>query len=390
MVNVRVRNENNVNLAKSRVRSSSYGVSRIVQKSHSCRIFKKNRAILCAKLAGTLSDRRDLNVLAERDGRSADQCHHDVENLPSLFHGRSSTNPLVSSKHNVRLFEFENYGWDLDRNQVETYNVEIMTITHNEKAERFRALHEGPGAFVIPNPWDVASARLLAGLGFQALATSSAAAACVIGKRDGGLTRDEALAHARLIVNATNLPVSADLEKGFGDAPEVVAETIRLAAQVGLVGCTIEDATGNAHSPLYDDGLAVERIAAAAEAARALPFPFTLTARAHNLLYPNPNLDDTIRRLLAFEKAGADVLFAPGLPDIDAVRAVCSAVSKPVNFMVGIKGKSFPVDELVAAGVKRISLATSLYRAAMTGFLDAVYEIRDKGHFSFVDRSVMT
>ena len=157
----------------------------------------------------------------------------------------------------------------------------------------------------------------------------------------GGLTRDEALAHARLIVDATDLPVSADLEKGFGDAPEVVAETIRLAAEVGLVGCTIEDATGNPDSPLYDVRLAVERIAAAAQAARALPFPFILTARAHNLLYAAPSLDDTISRLQAFERAGADVLFAPGLPDLAAVRAVCAAVSKPVNFMVGIKGKSF-------------------------------------------------
>jgi 2-methylisocitrate lyase-like PEP mutase family enzyme len=265
-----------------------------------------------------------------------------------------------------------------------------MSVTQNEKAERFRALHDGPGAFVIPNPWDAGSACLLAGLGFQALATSSAASACVIGKRDGRLTRDEALAHAQLIVNATSLPVSADLEKGFGDAPEVVAETIRLAAQVGLVGCTIEDATGNAESPLYDDGLAVERIAVAAQAARALPFPFILTARAHNFLYPAPSLDNTIRRLQAFEKAGADVLFAPGLPDLAAVRAVCAAVSKPVNFMVGIRGRSFSAGELVEAGVRRISLATSLFRAAMTGLLDAAREVKDKGQFSFLDHCLTT
>ncbi len=191
-----------------------------------------------------------------------------------------------------------------------------MSVTQNEKAARFRALHEGPGAFVIPNPWDVGSARILAGLGFQALATSSAASASALGRRDGGLTRDEALVHARLIVDATDLPVSADLEKGFGDAPESVAETIRLAAEVGLVGCTIEDATGNQDSPLYDVPLAVERIAAAAQAARALQFPFILTARAHNFLYAAPNLDDTISRLQASEEAGADVLFAPGLPDL--------------------------------------------------------------------------
>jgi 2-methylisocitrate lyase-like PEP mutase family enzyme len=265
-----------------------------------------------------------------------------------------------------------------------------MSVTQTEKAARFRALHNSDGAFIIPNPWDIGSARLLAGLGFQALATSSAAAASVVGRRDGGLARDEALAHARLIVTATDLPVSADLEKGFGDAPEVVAETIRLAADAGLVGCTIEDATGNQDRPLYDVSLAVERIAAAAQAARALPFPFVLTARAHNFLYAAPSLDDTISRLQAFERAGADVLFAPGLPDLAAVSAVCAAVSKPVNFMVGIKGKSFPVGELVAAGVKRISLATSLYRAAMTGLLDAASEIKDRGQFGFLDRCVTT
>jgi 2-methylisocitrate lyase-like PEP mutase family enzyme len=265
-----------------------------------------------------------------------------------------------------------------------------MIVSQNEKAVRFRALHEGQGAFVIPNPWDVGSARILAGLGFQALATSSAASASALGRRDGDLTREEALAHARLIVNATDLPVSADLEKGFGDEPEVVAETIRLAAEAGLVGCTIEDATRNQDRPLYDFGLAVERIASAAQAAHALPFPFVLTARAHGLLYANPNLDETISRLQAFERAGADVLFAPGLPDLAAVRAVCAAVSKPVNFMVGIKEKSFPLSELAAAGVKRISLATSLYRAAMTAFLDAANEVRDKGEFSFLDRCVTT
>jgi 2-methylisocitrate lyase-like PEP mutase family enzyme len=265
-----------------------------------------------------------------------------------------------------------------------------MSATQNEKAARFRALHDGPGAFVIPNPWDIGSARVLAGLGFQALATSSAACASALGRRDGGLMRDEALAHARMIVEATDLPVSADLEKGFGDAPEVVAETIRLAAEVGLVGCTIEDATGNQDEPLYDVRLAVERIAAAAQAARALRFPFILTARAHNFLYAAPNLDETISRLQAFERAGADVLFAPGLPDLAAVGAVCAAVSKPVNFMVGIKGKSFSVDELAKAGVRRISLATSLYRAAMTGLLDAAREVKDTGQFGFLDRCAAT
>lgn len=266
----------------------------------------------------------------------------------------------------------------------------LMSVTQKEKAVRFRTLHDGPGAFVIPNPWDVGSALILAGLGFQALATSSAASACVLGRKDHGLKREEALAHARSIISATDLPVSADLGNGFGDAPEIVGETIRLAADAGLVGCTIEDATGSQDNPLYDVGLAVERIAAAAEAARALPFPFILTARAHNFVYANPSLDDTISRLQAFEKAGADVLFAPGLPDLAAVGAVCAGVSKPVNFMVGIKGKSFSVAELVAARVKRISLATSLYRAAMTGFLEAAYEVKNAGRFGFVDRCVTT
>jgi 2-methylisocitrate lyase-like PEP mutase family enzyme len=265
-----------------------------------------------------------------------------------------------------------------------------MSVTQIERAARFRALHDGPGAFVIPNPWDIGSARLLAGLGFQALATSSAASAAALGRKDGGLTREEVLAHARSIVEATDLPVSADLENGFGAAPEVVAETIQLAAEAGLFGCTIEDSTGHEEKPLFDFPLAVERIAAAAQAARALPLPFLVTARAHNFLYAAPSLDDTIRRLQAYEKAGADVLFAPGLPDLATVAAVCAAVSKPVNFMVGIKGKSFSVAELAAAGVRRISLATSLYRAAMTGFLEAVAELNDRGEFGFLDRSVTT
>ena len=265
-----------------------------------------------------------------------------------------------------------------------------MAASQSEKATRFRALHQSPGAFVIPNPWDAGSARILAGLGFEALATSSGASAGVLGRRDGKVTREEALAHARAIVGATDLPVSADLEKGFGDAPAVAAETIRLAAEVGLVGGSIEDATGDKDKPLYDLSLAAERVAAAVQAARALPFPFTLTARAENFLRGNPNLDDTIKRLQAFEKAGADVLFAPGLPDLESVRAVCAAISKPFNFMVGIKGKSFTVAELTAAGVKRISLATSLYREAMSGLVNAAREVKDKGTFGYLDRSLST
>ena len=265
-----------------------------------------------------------------------------------------------------------------------------MTASQSDKATRFRALHQGPGAFVMPNPWDAGSARLLAGLGFQALATSSGASAGILGRRDGTVTREEALAHARAIVAATNLPVSADLEKGFGDAPAAVAETIRLAGEVGLVGGSIEDATGDKDKPLYDVDHATERVAAAAQAARALPFPFTLTARAENFLRGNPNLDDTIKRLQAFEQAGADVLFAPGLPDLAAVRAVCTAVSKPVNFMVGIKGKSFTVAELAAAGVRRISLATSLYRVAMSSLRNAAREVQDRGTFGSLDHAMST
>jgi 2-methylisocitrate lyase-like PEP mutase family enzyme len=265
-----------------------------------------------------------------------------------------------------------------------------MAVSQSDKATRFRALHERPGAFLIPNPWDAGSARILTGLGFEALATSSGASAGILGRRDGKVTREEALAHARAIVGATDLPVSADLEKGFGDAPAVAAETIRLAAEVGLVGGSIEDASGDKDKPLYDLSLAAERVAAAVQAARALPFPFTLTARAENFLRGNPNLDDTIKRLQAFEKAGADVLFAPGLPDLEAVRTVCAAVAKPFNFMVGIKGRSFTVAELTAAGVKRISLATSLYREAMSGLVNAAREAKDKGTFGYLDRSLTT
>lgn len=259
-----------------------------------------------------------------------------------------------------------------------------------EKAARFVALHQAPGAFVIANPWDAGSARLLAGLGFEALATSSGAAAGILGKRDGQVTREEALAQIRSICAAVDVPVSADLEKGFGDAPRAAAEAIRLGAEAGLVGGSIEDASGDKERPLYDLAQATERVAAAAQAVRALPIPFLLTARAENYLRGKPDLEDTIRRLQAYEKAGADVLFAPGLPDLAAVRAVCAAVTKPVNFMAGIPGKSFTVAELQAAGVKRISLATSLYRAAMTGMLDAAREVKEKGSFDYLARCTST
>jgi 2-methylisocitrate lyase-like PEP mutase family enzyme len=257
----------------------------------------------------------------------------------------------------------------------------------HEKAARFRALHES-GVFVLPNVWDGASAAIMKGLGFKALATSSAACAGTLGKLDGEVTREEALVHARLIVSLSDCPVTADLENGFGHAPETVAETIRLAAAAGLVGGSIEDASGDAHAPIYEFEHAVERVSAAVQEAHGQRFHFMLTARAENFLHGRPDLDDTVRRLQAFERAGADVLFAPGLPDLEAVRTVCSALKKPVNFMVGMRGKSFAVAELAAAGVRRVSLSTSLYRAAMTGLLAAAHEVSERGTFGYVETLV--
>ena len=261
-----------------------------------------------------------------------------------------------------------------------------MAPSNIEKSRRFAALHTGPRAFVIPNPWDAGSALALAGLGFQALATSSAAAAMVLGRKDGQLTRDEAIAHARAVVQATDLPVSADLENGFGFAPADAALTIRLDGDIGLMGGSIEDATGDPAKPVYDFAHTVERVAAAAEAARALPVPFILVARAENFVRGIDDLDDTIRRLQAFEQVGADVLFAPGLPSLGAVRMVCAAVKKPVNFMIGITTKTFSKAELESAGVRRISLATGMYRAAMAGMVTAATEVRDEGTFGYLNR----
>ena len=255
------------------------------------------------------------------------------------------------------------------------------------RAARFRALHDS-GIFVIANAWDAGSARMLEGLGFEAIATSSGAHANTLGRHDGRVTRQEALAHGRAIVEAVQVPVAADLEKGFGDAPAAAAETIRLAGEAGLCGGSIEDSSGDKSRPVYGIAQAAERIAAAVEAARALAFPFVLTARAENFIAGRPDLDDTIRRLQAFEKAGADVLFAPGLPTLDAVRTVCASVSRPVNFMVGIRGKSFSMAELAAAGVRRVSLATSLHRAAMGGLFAAAKEIRESGTFGYLDAAL--
>lgn len=258
-----------------------------------------------------------------------------------------------------------------------------MPSSQAEKIARFRALHADPAIFVIANAWDAGSARILTGLGFPALATSSGAAAGVMGRRDGMITRQEKLDHTRAVVAATDLPVSADLEKGFADTPDGVAETIRLAAGIGLAGGSIEDATGDPAHPLFDLELAIDRIRAAVEAAR--PSGFVLTGRTENYLRGNPSLDDTIRRLVAFQDAGADVLMAPGLPDLDSVRAVCAALSKPFNFMAGIRGKSFTVASLSEAGVKRVSLATSLFRSAMSAVVKAATEVRDQGTFGYID-----
>ena len=303
-----------------------------------------------------------------------------MKGLPGFWHRRNS---------GARWSDPES-AYNRTQDRRTTLTQETAMTNQHEKAIRFRTLHEAPGVFVIANVWDGGSARILTGLGFRALATSSGACAATLGRVDGKVTRDEALTHARNIVAATDSPVSADLENGFGDSPVAVAETIRMAADTGLVGCSIEDATGDKDKPLYDMSHAVERIASAVEAAKALPFPFTLTARSENFLRGNPDLDDTVRRLQAFERAGADVLFAPGLPDLAAVRTVCEALTKPVNFMVGIKGKSFSVAELAAAGVRRISLATSLYRTAMSGLVTAAREVKDAGTFGYLDTALTT
>ncbi|HEX8719307.1 MAG TPA: isocitrate lyase/phosphoenolpyruvate mutase family protein [Pyrinomonadaceae bacterium] len=254
--------------------------------------------------------------------------------------------------------------------------------TQKQKAERFRALHEREGAFVIPNPWDAGSARLLAGLGFEALATTSSGFANSLGRADGQVTREEAVEHCRLLSGATDLPVSADLENCFARDPAGAAATIPLAARAGAVGCSIEDYTGDPSDPIYEFGLAVERVRAAAEAARSLDFPFTLTARAENLLHGRHDLDDTVRRLQAFEAAGADVLYAPGLRTLEEVRLVAGALGKPLN-VLGPLVKGATVAELAGAGAVRISVGGALARAAVTALLRAGAEMRERGSFGW-------
>jgi 2-methylisocitrate lyase-like PEP mutase family enzyme len=258
--------------------------------------------------------------------------------------------------------------------------------TQQAKGERLAHLHAGPGAFVIPNPWDAGTARLLERLGFEALATTSSGFAFSRGRQDDPPERDEMLDHVRTIVEATSLPVSADLQHGYGDAPETVAETIRAAAAVGAVGGSIEDRPYRAHvdAELFEIDIAAARIAAAARAARGLSFEFVLTARCENYLCGMPDLDDTIRRLQAYAEAGADVLYAPGLTEPDEIRAVVTAVDRPVNFVAGLAGEPFPVAELERFGVRRISLGSALSRTAIGAFVAAAHEIRTAGTFAFV------
>jgi 2-methylisocitrate lyase-like PEP mutase family enzyme len=260
--------------------------------------------------------------------------------------------------------------------------------SQQRKGDTFRALHERANAFIIPNPWDIGTARLLAHLGFEALATTGAGYAFSLGRKDGTVGRERMLEHVREIVSATDLPVSADLESGFGDAPEMIAETIRLAAESGLVGASIEDTVHSRESRLYDRALAAERIRAAAEVAKSLPFTFTLTARCENYLIGNPDVADTIKRLQAYQEAGADVLYAPGLTTLDAIKTIVRSVDRPVNVVVGLVGAPLNFTELSAAGVKRVSLGSTLSRVALGAFLRAAREMKDHGTFEFANAAV--
>jgi 2-methylisocitrate lyase-like PEP mutase family enzyme len=262
--------------------------------------------------------------------------------------------------------------------------------SYAEKSAAFRALHERPGAFVIPNPWDPGTARLLASLGFEALATTSLGLANTLGRADGtgAVSPEEVLANCRAIAGATDLPVNADLENGYADEPEAAAGMIRLAAEAGVVGGSIEDATGDPLNPIYDFTLAVERVRAAAEVAQSLPTPFMLTARAENFLHGRRDLDDTIRRLQAFAAAGAEVLYAPGLRDLASIRAVTAAVGKPVNVVMSAADPSITVAQLAQAGVKRISVGGALSRLALAAFLKGAREMKEQGSFTYMRDTV--
>ena len=254
-----------------------------------------------------------------------------------------------------------------------------MAGTQHKKGERFRALHEG-GPFVIPNPWDAGSAKVLAGLGFEALATTSSGFAFTLGRHDSGVTLDEVVDHTRALVEAVDLPISVDLENGYGARPEQAASAIEHAAAAGAVGGSIEDYDPG-EDRVYDLGHAVERVVAAVEAARSLDFPFVLTARAENHIRGNPDLDDTIARLQAFERAGADVLYAPGLRTIDEIKAVCGAMTKPVNVLARPK---LALSEIFEAGAQRVSLGGSLAFLAVSAMAGAAETIRDDGDFTSI------
>ena len=254
--------------------------------------------------------------------------------------------------------------------------------TRSLKAAAFRALHDGPGAFILPNPWDVGTAKMLANVGFKALATTSAGHAFSLGRADNTLGRDLTLAHAREIVEATDLPVSADLGNCFGDDAETVAEAIRQAVATGLAGASIEDATGRADDPVYGIEVAVDRVRAAAEVVRGLPYPFMLTARAENFLVGRPDLFDTIHRLQAYQDAGADVLYAPGLTTRDEIASVVCFLASDQAFFVGLKGFALTLADLSAHGVRRASTGSALSRAALGAFLRAARELSD-GTFGF-------
>ncbi|MGB5806424.1 isocitrate lyase/PEP mutase family protein, partial [Castellaniella sp.] len=258
----------------------------------------------------------------------------------------------------------------------------------HQKAQSFRALHHAPRAFIIPNSWDVGTAKLLAGMGFQALATTSAGYAYTQGLSDYQVSRDQMLAHVKELAAATDLPISADMEAGYADTLEGVAETYRLTAQAGAVGASIEDATGRVDDPIYDMAEAVDRVTAAVEAVRALPYPFTLTARAENHLHGRTDLKDTIRRLQAYQEAGADVLYAPGLHTREDILAVVSSVDRPVNVLMGAPGMHLSADDLSDMGVKRISVGSALSRAAFGAFLRAGREMLEHGTFTFGEDAV--
>src|SRR6266542_1664167 len=274
------------------------------------------------------------------------------------------------------------------RRRYVTDGRSTLMITQTEKARAFQALHQRDRAFIIPNPWDVGSARLLAALGFEALATTSAGYAFSMGQRDNTIGRERMMEHVAAIVSATELPVSADLENGFGDDAGTVAETIRLGAAAGLAGGSIEDSTGRPDRPIYEIEHAVERVRAAAEAAHALPFPFTLTARAENYLVGRPDLDDTIRRLQRYQEAGADVLYAPGLATKEDIAAVVRSVDRPVNVLMGLQGVRLSLNDLSAMGVRRVSVGSALCRVGLGAFLRAAQEMREHGTFAFADQAV--